>query len=116
MKTRRTATGTVFFDFQHADAPLLHSLFNRVLEASPLGAELFSRFCEGNFKTFYLFDSEVAEFAELLDSAKNDLSEEMAGGEHDEKIGSLRESEQLLDILERICQLILLLPGEGQVD
>ncbi|MFZ4774781.1 MAG: hypothetical protein ACOYM3_05430 [Terrimicrobiaceae bacterium] len=116
MKTHRTDKGTVFFDFQHADAPLLHSLFSHVLEASPLGGELLSRFCAANYATFYLFDREQADFSALLDSAKVDLSEEMGRGEHDEKIGSTRESELLLEMIGRIRQLVGMLPGEGEVD
>jgi len=116
MKTHRTPKGTVFSDFHQTDAPLLHCLFSRVMEASPLGAELLARFCDGKFTTFYLFDSEQADFAGLIDSAENDLSEEMACGGHDEKIGSERESEQLLELLGRIRTLIVQLPAEGHVD
>ncbi len=116
MKTHRTDVGTVFSDFQHADAPLLHSLFNHVLEAAPLGRELLSRFSASNYATFYLFDSEQAGFIALLDSARVDLSEEMGRGEHDEKIGSTRESELLQEMIGRIRQLVVMLPREGHVD
>jgi len=116
MKTHRAPTGTVFFDFHHSDAPLLHSLFNRVTEGSPLGDALLSRFCDGKFATFHVFDGEQEAFAALIDSAKSDLSEEMAQGGHDGKIGSERESEQLLELLDRLGNLVHLLPGDGHAD
>lgn len=116
MRTHRTDSGTVFYDFHHADAPLLHSLFSHVMAESPLGTELFSRFSAANYATFYIFDTEQAGFAALLHDAVKDLSEERGSGGHDEKIGSDRESELLLEILERIRSLTRMLPMEGHAD
>ena len=116
MRTHRTESGTVFFDFHHADAPLLHSLFSHVMAHSALGRELFERFSASNFATFYIYDSEQADFSALVHDAVKDISEERGSGGHDEKIGSERESELLLDILERLRKLIRLLPMEGHAD
>ena len=114
MKTHRTESGTVFYEFHHADAPLLHTLFSRVMAESPLGAELFSRLSAANYATFYIYDSEQSDFSALLHDAVRDISEERGSGGHDEKIGSDRESELLLEILERLRGLIRILPMEGQ--
>jgi len=116
MKTHRTESGTVFFDFHHADAPLLHSLFGHVMAHSALGMKIFERFCAANYATFYIYDSEQPGFSALVHDAVRDISEERGMGGHDEKIGSERETELLLEILERLLNLIRILPMEGHVD
>lgn len=106
MKTRRATNGTIFFDFHEADVPLLHSLFSHVLEEVPFGGELFERFRGAEYRTFHVFDDELAGFAELMRSAMDDLAEDLAAGGHDDKIASERESELMLALLDRMGGLI----------
>jgi hypothetical protein len=106
MKTRRATNGTIFFDFHESDIPLLHSLFRHVLEEVPFGGDLFGRFREADYRTFHVFDDEIAGFVELMKSAMDDLADDLAAGGHDEKIASERESELMLDLLDRLHRLV----------
>jgi len=73
-------------------------------------------FAMGNSRPSISSTASWPDFAGLIDPAESDLSEEMTRGGHDEKIGSERESEQLLELLGRIRNLMAQLPAEGHVD
>ncbi len=106
MEIQTTDSGIILSKFALADRALLDSLFRHVLEESELGRELGGRLAGANFLVLYIQEKELPSFIDLLLAAKDDLEQERALGGHDEKIASHRESDLLVDLINRLLAFI----------
>jgi hypothetical protein len=106
MDIQTTDGGVILSKFALADRALIDSLFRHVLEESELGRELGGRLASANFLVLYIHENELPSFIELLREGKSDLEQEMAFGGHDAKIASPRESDLLVDLINRLLAIL----------
>lgn len=106
MKTKTTRDGIILHSFESREKGLLHSLFFRAMPARPLATSLHDRLEESLFETCYVLEEEKALLLAMLSETKADLEEESTRGDHDEKIGSTEEGDELLRLIAEFSALL----------